>query len=77
MITDRQFNCVLTQSRAGTPVPALCREQGISAVSLYKWHRKSGGMDASTVSYPKELQDEKRRLTKMYAEAQSCAGLCR
>jgi len=46
----------------------LCREHGISSATFYRWRSKFGGMDASLVSQLKELQDENRRLKKMYAE---------
>ena len=66
--TDSQIVAILKQSEAGTPVPELCREYGISSASFYKWRAKFGGMDASMMSRLKELEDENRRLKKMYAE---------
>ena len=73
--TDSQILAVLKQADAGTPVPNLCREHGISSATFYKWRIKFGGMDASMVSQLKELQDENRRLKKMYADAQLSAEL--
>lgn len=64
--TDSQILAILRQADAGTPAPALCREQGISSATFYKWRAKYGGMDASLMKRVKELQDEKRRLKKMY-----------
>jgi putative transposase len=49
-------------------VPDLCREHSISSASVYKWRAKFGGMDASLMKRMKELEDENRRLKKMYAE---------
>ncbi|SUB84230.1 Transposase [Pragia fontium] len=66
--TDSQIVAILKQSEAGTPVPELCREHGISSASFYKWRAKFGGMDASMRSRLKELEEENRRLKKMYAE---------
>jgi putative transposase len=73
--TDSQIIAVLKQAEAGTPVPDLCRQHGISSATFYKWRSKFGGMDASMVSQLKELQDENRRLKKMYADAQLSAEL--
>ncbi|XUP36442.1 IS3 family transposase (plasmid) [Xanthomonas axonopodis pv. vasculorum] len=73
--TDSQIIAALKQAQAGTPVPALCREHGISSATFYKWRSKFGGMDASLMAQLKELQDENRRLKKMYAEAQLSADL--
>ncbi len=66
--SDSQIIAILKQSEAGTPVPELCREHGMSSASFYKWRAKFGGMDASMLSRLKELEDENRRLKKMYAE---------
>ena len=59
---------VLKQAEAGSPVPELCWEHGISSATFYKWRSKYGGMDASLMARLKELEDENRRLKKMDAE---------
>lgn len=66
--SDSQILSILKQAESGTPVPALCREHGMSSATFYKWRSKYGGMDASLMSRMKELEDENRRLKKMYAE---------
>ena len=66
--SDSQIMAILKQAKAGSPVPELCREHGMSSATFYKWRSKYGGMDASMMSRLKELEDENRRLKKMYAE---------
>ena len=66
--SDSQILAILKQAEAGTPVPTLCREHGMSSATFYKWRAKYGGMDASLMKRMKELEDENRRLKKMYAE---------
>lgn len=73
--TDSQIVAVLKQAEGGAPVPALCREHGISSATFYKWRSKFGGMDASMLSRVKELEEENRRLKKMYADSQLSAEL--
>ena len=73
--TDSQIIAVLKQAEAGTPVPELCREHGVSSATFYKWRSKFGGMEVSMVARMKELEDENRRLKKMYADAQLSADL--
>ncbi len=73
--TDSQIIAVLKQAETGTPVPELCREHGISSATFYKWRSKFGGMEVSMVARMKELEDENRRLKKMYADAQLSADL--
>ncbi len=62
-------------AEGGVPVPELCREHGMSTASFYKWRSKYGGMDASMISQMKALEDENRRLKKMYAEMSMQAEL--
>ena len=59
--SDSQIMAILKQAEAGTPAPELCREQGISSATFYKWRTKFGGMDASLLSRQRELEDENRR----------------
>lgn len=66
---------VLRQAEGGVSVPELCREHGISNASLYKWRAKYGGMDASMMSQMKALEDENRRLKRMYADLSMQADL--
>lgn len=68
--TDSQIMAVLKQAESGTPVPDLCREHGVSTATFYKWRAKFGGMDVSLMAKMKELEDENRRLKKMYVDAQ-------
>ena len=66
--SNSQIMAILKQAEAGTPVPELCREHGMSSASFYKWRAKYGGMDTSLMTRLKELEQENRRLKKMYAE---------
>ena len=66
--SDPQIINILKQAENGLPVAEICREQGISNATFYKWRSKFGGMDASLMSYVKTLEDENRRLKKMYVE---------
>ena len=58
----------LKRVEAGLPVPHLCREVGISTATFYKWRAKFEGMDTSMMARTKELEEENRRLKKMYIE---------
>ena len=68
--SDSQIIGYLKRAEAGEPVPSICREAGISGATFYKWRAKYGGMDVSMMTRVKELEDENRRLKKMYAESQ-------
>lgn len=66
--TDSQIMDALKRVEAGLAVPDLCREIGISVATFYKWRSKYGGMDTSMMARMKELEEENRRLKRMYAE---------
>jgi putative transposase len=66
--TDSQILSILKQAEGGVPVPELCREHGISNATFYNWRSKYDGMNASLMARMKELEEENRRLKKMYAE---------
>ena len=73
--SDSQIMAILKQAETGMPVPELCREHGMSSAGFYKWRAKFGGMDTSMIKRMKELEDENRRLKKMYAEERLKAEL--
>ena len=73
--TEPQIMAVLRQAEGGVAVPELCREHGISSASYYKWRAKYGGMDASMMSQMKALEDENRRLKRMFADLSMQADL--
>ena len=75
--SDSQILSILKQAENGITVPELCREHGMSSATFYKWRAKYGGMDASLMARMKELEEENRRLKRMYAEAQMKAEVLR
>ena len=66
--TEAQIVGDLREAEGGLAVGDLCREHAISAATFYKWRSKFGGMDASMISEMKGIEDENRRLKKMFAE---------
>ncbi len=75
LFNEAQIMSILRQAEAGMSVPDLCREHGISSATFYKWRSKYGGMDASMMSQMKALEDENRRLKRMYADLSMQADL--
>ncbi len=66
--SEAQILGILRQAEGGVPVAELCREHGMSNALFYRWRAKYGGMDASLISQMKGIEDENRRLKKMFAE---------
>lgn len=66
--SDNEILSILKQAENGMKVSELCREHNISSATFYKWRSKFEGMDVSMVKRLKTLEEENRRLKKMYAE---------
>ena len=66
--TEPQILSILRQAEGGMPLAELCRAHSMSNASFYKWRAKYGGMDASMIAQTKAIEEENRRLKKMFAE---------
>ena len=75
--TEGQILAILRQAEGGMPVAELCRAHGMSSATFYKWRAKYGGMDASQISQMKAIEDQNRRLKRMYADLSMQADLLR
>jgi len=58
----------LKEAESGLTVVDLCRKHGMSDATFYKWRAKYGGLEASDLKRLKTLEDENRRLKRMYSE---------
>ena len=65
--TETQIVNILKEAEAGLGLDELSRKHGFSKGTFYKWKAKYSGMDASSLKWLKELEDENRRLKQMYA----------
>jgi putative transposase len=73
--TDSQIMEAIKRVESGLPAPELCRDLGVSSATFYKWRAKYGGMDTAMMTRMKELEEENRRLKKLYVEAQLKADI--
>jgi putative transposase len=67
--TEEQIIAVLKQAEAGTKTAELCRQQGISETTFYKWKAKFGGLTVSDAKRLKALEQENARLKHLLADA--------
>ena len=66
--SETQIISILKAVEGGRSVRDVCREHEVSDATYYKWKSKYGGMQASDIKRLRELEEENRRLKKMYAE---------
>ena len=73
--TEEQIIGILREHEAGAATSDVCRKHGISSATFYKWKAKYGGLEVSEAKRLRSLEDENRRLKKMYAEMSMQAEL--
>lgn len=66
--SETQILKILKEYESGRDVNGICREYGVSRATFYNWKKKYSGMDGSQVKRLKELEEENRRLKRMYAD---------
>ena len=67
--SEEQIIGLLKQNEAGVAATQLCREQGISESTFYKWKSRFGGLDVSEAKRLRQLEEENSRLKKLLAES--------
>ena len=67
--SEEQIIAVLREQEAGAKTADVCRKQGVSEATFYKWKAKYGGMEVSDARRLKTLEEENARLKKLLAEA--------
>jgi putative transposase len=66
--TEEQIIGVLKQGEGGMKTAEICRQQGISSATYYKWKAKYGGLEVSEARRLRQLEDENRRLKQIVAD---------
>ena len=66
---EEQIIRILREAEASnTTAVEVCRQQGISEQTFYRWKRKYGGMEVSDARRLKELELENHQLKRLLAE---------
>lgn len=66
--SETQIIKILKEYDAGKDTKDICRENGISRATFYNWKKKYSGMDSSQLKRLKELEEENKRLKRMFAD---------
>ena len=67
--TEQQIISILSEQERGLKTAEVCRKNGSSQNTFYKWKAKFGGMDVSDARKLKTLESENARLKKLLADA--------
>lgn len=66
--SEEQIIGFLKEAENGAKVADICRQQGITDQTFYRWRAKYGGMDVSEAQRLRALEDENRRLKQIVAD---------
>ncbi len=66
--TEEQIIGILKQAEAGMKIVEVCRQNGISDATFYKWREKYGNMTVSEARRLHQLEEENSRLKRLVAE---------
>lgn len=66
--TEAQIVGILKEGEAGVPLADLCRRHGMGESTYYSWRSKYAGMSVSDLKRLKSLEEENRRLKRMFAD---------
>jgi putative transposase len=67
--SEEQIIGFLNRATAGVPVKDLCRQEGFSEATFYRWRAKFGGLQVSEAARLRELEAENSKLKRLLAEA--------
>jgi putative transposase len=67
--SEEQIIGFLKEAEAGMKVAEICRREGFSDATFYKWRAQFGGLEASEAQRLRALERENAELKKLLAEA--------
>ncbi len=65
---EEQIAYILRQSEGGTPAIEVCRKNGISEQTFYRWKKRYGGMGVPELRRLRQLEDENGKLKQLVAD---------
>jgi putative transposase len=66
--SEEQITACLNQAEAGVPIKELCRQQGFTEQTFYRWKRQFAGMGIAELRELKDLRDQCKRLKRLVAD---------
>jgi putative transposase len=66
--SEEQVAYALRQVEAGTAVPDMCRQLGVSEATFYAWKKKYAHLGVSELRRLRQLEDENNRLKRLVAD---------
>lgn len=66
-LSDEKIAYILRQAEAGTLATEVCRQNGISEQTFYRWKKRFAGMGVGEVRRLCQLEEENNKLKQLVA----------
>ena len=66
--SDEKIAFILRQAEAGTSAIEVCRQNGISEQTFYRWKKRFAGMGVGEVRRLRQLEEENNKLKQLVAD---------
>jgi putative transposase len=66
--SPEQIASILKLQEGGLKVAEICRQEGISEQTFYRWKSRYGGLSGSEVKRLQALEEENRKLKQLVGE---------
>ncbi len=66
--SEEQIIRILKRVELGQSLADVCREEGISDATYYRWKAQYGGLEVSQLRRLRQLEDENRKLKQLVAD---------
>lgn len=66
--SEEQIAYILRQAEGGTVATEVCRKNGISEQTFYRWKKRYGGMGVPELRRLRQLEEENGKLKQLVAD---------
>ena len=66
--SDERIAYILRQAEGGTTATEVCRQNGISEQTFYRWKRRYGDMGVAELRRLRQLEEENNKLKQLVAD---------
>lgn len=66
--SEEQIAYILRQAEGGTAATEVCRKNGISEQTFYRWKKRYGGMGVPELRRLRQLEEENGKLKQLVAD---------
>ena len=66
--SEERIAYILRQAEAGTTIAEVCRQNGVSEQTFYRWKKQYGGLGVSELRRLRQLEEENSKLKQLVSD---------